>query len=74
MTLDFLQDFKEACAREGVHYLVIFSTDKAESFHYHHNMDELPPYVDYPDGCRRTRMEDVRQLVETINFSPEDDE
>lgn len=73
MTQDYLQDFKEACQREGVHYFVVFTRDCGESFHFVHNLNLLPPKVHYPDGCVRTRDEDMQQFISTIAFSdPED--
>lgn len=71
MTLDFLQDFKESCSREGVHYLVVYTHDKGENFRFDHNMNLLPEFVDYPDGCRRTRSEDMVDLIQNIPFKEE---
>jgi len=69
MTQDFLDDFIQACEREGVSYFVVYSTDQCKNMRYAHNLNKLPPLVDYPDGCRRTRTEDMMDLVASISFT-----
>lgn len=69
MTEDFAADLMEACEREGVHYCLVMTGDKGENFKVYHNIYKMEQKVNYPDGCIRTRQEDMEQLMSSIDFS-----
>lgn len=64
VTLDFLQDFKEACEREGWKYFVAITQD-GEGYNIHHSLDELPEMVTRKPGDVVSRKEDFCQAVES---------
>jgi hypothetical protein len=72
MTQDFEAMLREACTKEGTHFFCVLTTDKGETFRISHNFHELPAIVEYPDGCRRYRVEDMTQLVSTLEFDEPD--
>lgn len=73
MTQDYEQALREACQQEGAHFLCVLTTDRGQTFRITHNFHDLPQIVDYPDGCRRPRCEDMAQLVSTLTFAQPDE-
>ncbi len=70
MTQDFIDDFIEACRKEGATYFLSVSTDKGNSLRFFHNYDQLPKFRKYPDGAVRTQKEDFMQFIDTVEFHP----
>jgi len=67
MTKDFLQDFMEACEREGVKYFVA-TTRTGDDYSVHMTIDELPERVERKAGDVVSRKEDFLQMVGCLPF------